>query len=62
MQAAGLEAKNDEDTRTIKGAELSPLASEMRQPQGLSQLPRSTIISMPEPKDPQFRKLFGKDK
>ncbi len=62
MQAAGLETKNDEDTRTIKGTELSPLASEMRQPQGLSQLPRSTIISMPEPKDPQFRKLFGKDK
>ena len=61
MQAARLEAEKDEDTRPIKGTELSPLASEMKKLQGSRQFPHSTI-SMPEPKDPRFRKLFGKDK
>ena len=61
MQATRLETNEAEDTRPVKRTELNPPATEMKQPQALSHFPRSTI-SMPEPKDPHFRKLFGKDK
>jgi hypothetical protein len=62
MHAAGVieEEANDktvlEDSRPVNRAEMKTA----KKPQAFRQFPRSTI-SMPEPKDPHYRKLFGKD-